>query len=237
MLFRSVWLVKGIFGDIVFEKPSIELRNEGKLTKTEVKVFNIHYNNPPNFKFTIDQDEHGNEYLKDATEVYDKEYDWLFENEWRNTFIKQVCKNFDKNILILVNSLKHLDRVFCAVKSLEDRKVYVIKGEVEKSQRSAIFREFEHNNNIICVAMSTIFSTGIDISNIHMVLFAAGGRSFIRTVQSIGRGIRLGENKDKLTVIDIADNLKYGSQHLEERLNIYRKEQFPYSVFNIKETT
>ena len=83
--------------------------------------------------------------------------------------------------------------------------------------------------------MSTIFSTGIDISNINMVVFAAGGQSFIRIVQSIGRGIRLNKNKNKLLVIDVADQLKYGIKHLNNRKEIYSKEKFPYKEYQICE--
>ena len=93
----------------------------------------------------------------------------------------------------------------------------------------------ENQNNIICIAMSTIFSTGIDVSNINMVLFAAAGQSFIRVVQSIGRGIRLNKNKNKLYVIDIADKLKYGIKHLNSRKEIYNKEKFPYKEYEINE--
>ena len=84
--------------------------------------------------------------------------------------------------------------------------------------------------------MSSIFSTGINIKNIHMIVFAAGGKALIRTVQSIGRGLRLHPTKTKLVIIDIADNLYYGAQHAEERKEIYDKEQIKYKnyLFNEK---
>jgi len=230
------WTVQGIFGSVVYQKSSHELRQENKLTNTEVKILNIKYKHPPKFKFDIGTDEHGNEYIVDSTEVYDKEYNWIFENEYRNSIINKVCKTFDKNILILVNSLHHLDILYNYIKiHCPEKTVCFIKGDVEIDERREIFKILEEQNNVICVAMSTIFSTGIDISNINMVVFAAGGQSFIRIVQSIGRGIRLNKNKNKLLVIDIADQLKYGIKHLNNRKEIYSKEKFPYKEYQICE--
>jgi superfamily II DNA or RNA helicase len=68
-----------------------------------------------------------------------------------------------------------------------------------------------------------------------MIIFAAGGKSFIRTVQSIGRGLRLNENKDGLTIIDICDMLNYGSEHAQKRKEIYNKEKITFSQHLIKE--
>lgn len=230
------WTIRGIFGNVVYEKPSYELRQENKLTNTEVKILNIKYKNPPKFKFDIGVDEHGNEYIKDSTEVYDKEYQWIFQNEFRNNLICKICNSFDKNILILVNSLQHLDILYNFIKLKSNNKnVCFIKGEVDIENRKNIFDLLEKQNNVICIAMSTIFSTGIDVSNINMVMFAAGGQSFIRVVQSIGRGIRLNKNKDKLIVTDIADKLKYGIRHLNSRKEIYDKEKFPYKEYEIVE--
>ena len=93
----------------------------------------------------------------------------------------------------------------------------------------------EENNNVVCVAISAIFSTGINIKNLHMIVFAAGGKSFIRTIQSIGRGLRLNPNKEKLTIIDIADQLEYSKSHAEKRQEIYNKEKIQYKTGEIVE--
>jgi superfamily II DNA or RNA helicase len=93
----------------------------------------------------------------------------------------------------------------------------------------------ENNNNVVCVAISSIFSTGVNIKNIHMIIFAAGGKSFIRTVQSIGRGLRLHPTKDSLTIVDVADALEYGTKHATRRQEIYRAEQINYTTHKIIE--
>ena len=93
----------------------------------------------------------------------------------------------------------------------------------------------EDNNNVICIAISAIFSTGVNIKNLHMIIFAAGGKSFIRTVQSIGRGLRLSDNKEKLVIIDIADKLQYGSEHSSKRKEIYNNEKIEFNEYLITE--
>ncbi len=107
---------------------------------------------------------------------------------------------------------------------------------MEVEVRDEIKKIMETNNNVVCIAMSSIFSTGINIKNIHMIIFASGGKSFVRTIQSIGRGLRLHDNKDKLVIIDIVDNLKYGIRHAEKRQEIYKQEKINYKSTEIVET-
>jgi len=91
----------------------------------------------------------------------------------------------------------------------------------------------EEHDNVVCIAISAIFSTGINIKNLHNIIFAAGGKSFIRTVQSIGRGLRKHETKDKLIIMDICDKLPYGIKHSEKRKAIYDREKIQYKEVSI----
>ena len=68
-----------------------------------------------------------------------------------------------------------------------------------------------------------------------MIIFAAGGKSFIRTVQSIGRGLRLNNNKEELKIIDLADNLEYGIEHSNKRKIIYKEEKINFQSYDINE--
>ena len=94
----------------------------------------------------------------------------------------------------------------------------------------------EEEDNVIVVAISKIFSTGINIKNLHYIVFGSGGKAKIKTIQSIGRGLRLHKNKSKLIIFDIADNLQYGTQHLQKRIELYQKESIEYGLQKIKET-
>ena len=123
---------------------------------------------------------------------------------------------------ILLNNIDHGQHLYDILsENLKHKQVFFIRGEVEVEERDKVKEIMENNNNVVCIAISSIFSTGVNIKNLHMILFAAGGKSFIRTVQSIGRGLRLNENKDELVIIDIADKLEYGIEHSNKRKEIY----------------
>ena len=91
----------------------------------------------------------------------------------------------------------------------------------------------EKNNNIICIAMSQIFSTGISINNLPFVIFSCIGKSLIKISQSIGRSMRLHENKDKSIIYDIADDTEYSFEHLKKRLKIYKDIKIPFEIKKI----
>ena len=84
------------------------------------------------------------------------------------------------------------------------------------------------------------FSTGINIRNLHNIIFASPSKSRIRNLQSIGRGLRLKDNKTHATLYDIADDLTYNEKenytlaHFRERINIYSEEDFDYEIHNIE---
>jgi len=220
------WNVTGKIGGVLIIKSSYELREEKFLTTVHVKMLNLLYRDVP--KPIINT---GN-----TTDDYHNELIFISNNEFRNKVIQTTCNNFKNNILILINNINHGQHLFDLFsKNLPDKQVYFIRGEVDVEDRDKVKAIMETSNNVVCIAISAIFSTGVNIKNIHMIIFAAGGKSFIRTVQSIGRGLRLNENKDELIIIDICDLLDYGSNHAEKRKEIYNKEKITFSQHLIKE--
>ena len=93
----------------------------------------------------------------------------------------------------------------------------------------------EEADDIVVVAISKIFSTGINIKNLHYIIFACGGKAKVKIVQSIGRGLRLHKDKDKLIIFDIADVYHYSLNHLERRILLYEKEHIKFSIKEIEE--
>jgi superfamily II DNA or RNA helicase len=221
------WSVKGKIGPVYYEKRGSELRDEGFLTNAEVKVLRIDYKAKPKISFTDEE--------FTTTARYKAELDFLYNNQFRNNIIKKISGNFNNNILILVNHIRHGEILLETLSSITGREVFFVQGSVEIDERDKIKAEMEKKDNIICVAMSSIFSTGINIKNIHMIMFASGGKAFIRLVQSIGRGLRKHHTKEKLLIFDLADNLKYGEEHFTKRKEIYQKENIPFSITQINE--
>jgi superfamily II DNA or RNA helicase len=156
---------------------------------------------------------------------YKDELEYLYKHEKRNQIIAKLSDALIGNTLIMVNHLDHGDQLLHIVRSRSDKRVFFVKGEMEVEERKKIIDMMEKNDNIICIAMASIFSTGINIKNLPNIIFAGLGKSFIRVVQSIGRGLRLHDNKSKLRIIDVSDNLKYSYSHALHRQEIYDKEQ------------
>jgi superfamily II DNA or RNA helicase len=220
------WNIIGKIGPVLIEKSSHSLREENFLTTVAVKIFEIQYNTKP-IRPVISNGKN---------EKYRNELDFIYSNSFRNKVISTTCTNFKNNSLVLVNHLDHGERLYNLLKDkLTDRMVFFIKGDVEVDIRNEIKDMMEKNTNVVCIAMSSIFSTGVNIKNIHMILFASGGKSFIRVVQSIGRGLRLHSDKQKLIIIDLADNLEYGLKHSIKRKEIYNKEKICYTEHIIVE--
>lgn len=220
------WNVIGKIGAVLIKKSSYELREEKFLTNVNIKIFNLLYKDRP-----IKTINSGN-----PTDNYRNELQFLSYNPFRNKIIQAACSKFGNNILILINNIDHGQHLFDLLsKELSNKKVYFIRGEVNVDERDKVKKIMENNNDVVCIAVSAIFSTGVNIKNIHMIIFAAGGKSFIRTVQSIGRGLRLNENKDELTIIDIADVLEYGIEHSEKRKEIYKEEKITFNQYTIQE--
>jgi superfamily II DNA or RNA helicase len=147
--------------------------------------------------------------------------------------IKKIVSKLNKNVLIIVNHTKHGEDTLETMSSIIGKECFFINGEMPVEERMDIIKKMENQDNIITVANSTCFSTGINIKNLHYILLIVGGKSFIRIVQSIGRGLRLHESKNKLTLIDICDNLRYSMEHLEKRKEYYDEQEIEWKEIDI----
>ena len=173
---------------------------------------------------------------------YQDEIDYLVSSTSRNNFIRNLALKIKGNTLILFQLVeKHGKELFKIIdeKAEKDRKVFYIYGGVETEEREKARAIVENENDAIIVASYGTFSTGINIKNLHNIIFASPSKSRIRNLQSIGRGLRLGHNKINATLYDISDDLTHKSKenytlkHSQERINIYNEEEFDYEIHNI----
>ena len=173
---------------------------------------------------------------------YQDEIDYLVGSVSRNNFIRNLALKLKGNTLILFQLVekhgKNLHQII-QEKAEEKRKVFYIYGGVETEEREKARAIVENESDAIIVASYGTFSTGINIKNLHNIIFASPSKSRIRNLQSIGRGLRLGDNKVNATLYDIADDLIYKTKenytlkHFQERINIYNEEEFDYEIHNI----
>ena len=111
-----------------------------------------------------------------------------------------------------------------------------MSGETDTADREAIRGIVEGMSNAIVVASLGTFSTGINIRNLHNIIFASPSKSQIRVLQSIGRGLRKSDDGRITTLYDISDDLSwqkrknYSLMHSWDRMKIYQREQFDYKT-------
>lgn len=220
------WNILGKIGPVLYEKNSFQLRQEKFISNVTANVLEICYvTKPDNSEETLN-----------PADKYRKELQFLFTNTFRNKTLASLANSAPNNVLILVDYIEHGNTLHNILTSTCNRKqVFFIRGEVEIDDRNKVRTLMESSNNIVVVAISKIFSTGVNIKNLHFIIFAGGGKAKIKTVQSIGRGLRLHYNKDRLYIIDIADQLTYGKRHQLKRQSFYEQENIPYQIKKITE--
>ena len=215
-------VLEGVFGKCSKVTKTNELMKQGYLSKLKVKIVLI-------------------KHKEKLFEGYQDEMDYLVEHEPRNKFIKNLAKDLKGNTLILFNYVeKHGLPLYNMINSDTERPVYFVHGGVDTEDREEIRLLTEKSDNSIIVASYGTFSTGINIRNLHNVIFASPSKSRIRNLQSIGRVLRKGDNKSKATLYDIADDIStdkgnnYTLNHLLERVKIYNEEKFDYEIIDVK---
>ena len=159
----------------------------------------------------------------------------------RDRFITTLCDKLNGNTLCLYQLVeKHGVVLYNKMKDF-DRKVFFIHGGTDTETREQIREITEKETNAIIVASYGTFSTGINIRNLHNVVFASPSKSRIRVLQSLGRGLRRANNCQlHTTLLDIADDFTHKDRknftlnHFLERINIYNEEEFDYEIDKVR---
>jgi superfamily II DNA or RNA helicase len=168
--------------------------------------------------------------------TYDMEKKWLEEYDQRNSVIKVIAnKHLEKgqNLLVLVDHISHGEALVQKMNELEGVETFFVTGDTHPDERERIRKYTNDHEKVVIVATYGVFSTGISIKRLHSVIFASAGKSKIRVLQSIGRGLRLHKDKKKLILYDIGDSLTYSEKHLRSRIAIYDKAEFSVDAFEI----
>ena len=171
--------------------------------------------------------------------TYAEEINYLVSHPKRNKFIEKLCASIKGNTLLLFQLVeKHGVLLYNEIKTL-DRKVFFVYGGTTTETREKIRAITEKEKDAIIVASYGTFSTGINIRAINNIVFASPSKSRIRVLQSIGRGLRQSDDKSRVKLFDVSDNITYKSRpnftyrHFLQRLNIYKEEQFKYEINRI----
>ena len=173
---------------------------------------------------------------------YGAELEYIVTKEERNLFLCNLVGHCNGNTLCLFQFVeKHGEPLYNIIyDKYKKRKVFFVYGGVDTDTREEIREIVENETDAIIVASYGTFSTGINIRNIDNIVFASPSKSKIRVLQSLGRGLRLGDKSKSLKVFDISDDLSHASRlnftlrHFHERLNIYKEQGFNYKIDKVK---
>ena len=221
-------VLEGLFGAVNKIVSTTELQEKEHLAKLKIHCLVLQHE-----KMSID-------FLRGKT--YQEEMDFLVSNTKRNKYIRNLCLDLKGNSLCL---FQYVEKHGMILKEMieersKDKQVFFVYGGVEAHEREKIRAITEKSDNAIIIASYGTFSTGINIRNLHNIVFSSPSKSRIRNLQSIGRGLRLKDNNSEARLYDISDDLSYQEEenytlsHFRERINIYNEEGFNYDIHNVE---
>lgn len=211
----ELYSVKAFLGNVLKEYPSGLLAEEGWISKCNIKIINMEY------PYGIIK----NDYKGIKTEIFD--------NKRRLNLISNIVNSINENVLLLVSYINEGDELKKLINRCTVKKTVFLSGKDKVENREEWRKKMMRENNIALIATYQIFQQGINIPNLKYIVLSSPTKSKIRTLQSIGRALRLHENKeiDGAIIYDIIDNVKYLSKHGEKRIEYYKNEGHSIEYF------
>ena len=217
--------LEGLFGPVEQVTTTAELIGQKHVANLKIKAIILQYDSDTRIQV--------------SKHTYQQEVDFLVRYEKRNKFIRNLSLSMKGNTLVLFQFVdKHGQGLYNMMRDRDpNRKIFFVHGGVDGEDREQIRSIVEQESDAIVVASFGTFSTGINIRNLHNVVLASPSKSRIRVLQSIGRGLRLSDDKGHMTLYDIVDDLKHKArinftlQHFMDRVEIYNSEGFEYRLY------
>ena len=210
---KEQWEFQGIYasiGPVINNVSAHDLQERGVLAKLDIQILQT----------------------KDVEEFrsYQEEYTWLVTDENRLTYISDHVKKVAQqgNTLVLVNRIDTGNKL---LNNIPD--AVFIKGVVKLAERKEEYDEIKTSDGKIIIATYGVAAVGINIPRIFNLVLIEPGNSFVRVIQSIGRGIRKAEDKDFVQIWDITSTCKYEKRHLTERKKYYREAKYPFTITKV----
>lgn len=221
-------------GSVQFEIPAHVLIEAGHLSTLDIDIIQLVVNLKPQyekFKEEVKDDielskityaKFKNSYFPDFT----SEKKFLHSQPSRMDWIANDLKNkamLTGNVLCLINGVAFGRKLAAKIEG-----AVFLHGKDETKVRQQIYEEFDNSDNLIVIATVNIAGTGLDITRIFNLVLVDIGRSFIRVIQAIGRGLRKGGDKNHVFVSDICSDLKYSRRHCTKRISHYKDAKYPH---------
>lgn len=226
------WTVIGKMGPVRQVVERAKLVENKSIASVCVQFLKIRYKDSPNY---LDPSQMFG--VQDQLKDFQQEAEFLYHSETRNNLIAKIAVNFKKNILIIVDRLEHGEMLRDMIdrRSAGSKHVVFISGEMPEEERDRIKAEMEANDNVVCIAIAKVFSTGVNVKNIYGAIFAFVCKAKVSLVQTVGRCVRMKDDKTTAFIFDLHDCLKYSEKHHALREKIYNAEGFDMREKEIKE--
>lgn len=227
--------VKIALGDTQCEIPAWKLIDDGFLAKIQIDVMML----------KVDLKAEYQEYLEDQEKAITVERPLTYIQFKRQSFPdwpseKQFFQTEQERLDWIANDIirkSHTGNLFCLTVGVQFGKrlaklipdaVYLY-GEDDVTIRQQAYELFKTHDNLIIIANAKIASTGLNIKRIFHMYLVDIGKSFITTIQGIGRGLRLAKDKDSVLVTDVGSDLYYSRRHMNERIAYYKEARYPFT--------
>jgi len=212
-------ILEGHFGPVFKTTSSADLMEKGYLAKLKVQVILLKHQ-PQSF------------------DTYNDEIEFIGACHERNEYICDFVNRLDGNVLVLFSRVEgHGLPLYEMMKETTERKVHLIYGDIDVKEMEEVRTIAEKSSGNIILGSYGTMSTGVNIKNLHHVVFGSPSKSRIRVLQSIGRGLRKAKGKDSAMLYDIADDFRkphssnnFTLNHLAERIKYYVAEDFQYQT-------
>lgn len=195
-------------GPVTGRKSASELQDMGVLANCEVNIVQL-----------VDHGDYSN---------YQSELKYLLTNDKRLDYLANLFNTIGEsgNTMVLVDRVESGKAL---VRRLGDQAVF-ISGATKAVDRKEHYDEIADVDNKIIVATYGVAAVGINIPRIFNLVLLEPGKSFVRVIQSIGRGIRKAEDKDHVQIWDITSTCKYAKRHLTKRKQFYKEANYPFVI-------
>lgn len=219
-------------GPVISEVKAAFLQEEGHIAQCSVKVIEMNY--ATESQRTAFQELAQNKY--ENKDVFQLEQNFVINNDARLNFISSVIARIPRNSLVLFHRIEHGKRLYEKLRQESNKRVYYVDGGTDKDIREEYKKKMEQGEEVVIVASYGTFSTGISIKKIHNIFFTESFKSEVIIRQSIGRGLRQHESKDRVIIVDFVDNIRtqewdnYLYKHGKARQSIYKQEKFEYTI-------
>ena len=233
----EILTIQSVLGPKITEVSADELKQKGIITPMDIKAVIMNHND---LEFA--------ERLKmirkagDGKSAFDFEKAYAHQSEKRLEFIKKIVDKCSNNTLLLFHTIDNGQKIYQKLKDeLPNKEFFYIDGEISGRKREVIKKEMEITGDKVRVLVASFgtLSTGVSINAIFNVIFTDSFKSEQIIIQSIGRGLRLHTDKEKVNIFDLVDifdpndlnNILY--KHYLERKGFYIKRKYPYKEIKI----